>query len=145
MTTSPVLWRLFDRDTNLSSGSTNDTRLGSSSSPHHSVSLSLPASSASSEDNLANTGSRRLSPSSSADSSVPRRVVRSLPDMRLLKFARKLSRDRRLETILATEEDSKWKAGEGPIDPDAEERQRMSDMYRAKIHNQSIDQSLDPP
>src|SRR6201992_3262126 len=72
-----------------STGSSPKSSLVVSSSGYRHVS------SQNSEDSVFGKLSRKVSPSSSLDSSTPRRIIKSIPDMRLFRFARKRSQQQK--------------------------------------------------
>jgi hypothetical protein len=95
----------------ISQGKQHDSQSSSPKSSQPISRVSSPKlSSNNSEDSILGKFSRKISPSSSLDSSVPRRLIRSIPDLRLFRFARKKSKQQKeLARVIAQEQAKKEK------------------------------------
>jgi hypothetical protein len=103
-----------------------------------------------SEDSFFGKFSRKLSPSSSLDSSVPRRLIRSIPDLRLFRFARKKSKQQKeLARVMAQEQAKREKrdaaAVAAAISEAEESDQNITPASYRIIGSEKTDLMLDKP
>lgn len=92
-----------------------------------------------SEDSTFNKFSKNVSPSSSLDSSTPRRLIKSIPDMRLFRFARKRSQQQKERAKAEAQERAEREMREAA--PFARLENIDGDTTPSPYHNVSNDQT----